>query len=1532
MGVVWRALDRVLGREVALKLARARGTGGTADRAHDARVAAEFALLAELEHPGVVRALDLGRAGASWWMTSEIVEGQRLDRWAAGPGASAEALERLVVDLLGTLGWLHGRGLVHGDLKPANVLVTTIGGAAWPVLIDFGLAGAFGGDALGGTRGYLAPELLAGAAPTPASDLYALGVTLRALAPSSPELVRRAEACLAPAPAARPASAHAAAALLGRPSTAPRVGARDAAVLWGDAAPRAAERLTAGGVTVVTLPGDPLPFARAVAARVAALDVPAWVVDGAGGLAVWARLADALAAPIAAPVAAPSDQREVLDAFADAVVLALSGPAAARARLVVAGLERATPATRYVAARALEARVVGGALLVGGGGLALERGALEGAARIEVAAPDDAALTRLVEAFGVASTAGRAWPAAAMGMVRAAVGIGLGTLRALLERWAERGALVTVDGGLAFDEAAFSRLQWRAEASLEALWPVLWEGLPAASRAVAAALHRVGEAGPTLIAALVPSGVADGLAALATAGHLVWRDERAALGPGLTGAIVQGIVALEPPPASAVIEALGRLAARSEVQEAALARALDAAGAPRDAGLAWGRAAEHAERTFDWGRAAAHRLASARSSLRADAPSESFAAAARALVAYRAAGGGPALAEALEVAELAAARTGDRELAHEARLMRARTHLELGRPGDALEAADALAPEVEDGTRLAAELALVRGTTLARLGRRAEARVDLDRAMARFEAAGDLHAVVRVANNLGILAFHDGALDAAADAWARAARAKATTGDRRGQRIGLSNRGLALRERGDYVGAWIAATDALALATQIGDMVGRATGHLARAQLALDLGLPERAEAELAAFDAVPWRPELTRGDGANVRARLLIARGDRPGAAALARHTLATPFDPAVLAEAGALLLVADPDDPHEPPAPDGVAGGLRLLVEAARVLSAARAGRWSEARPLLVAVAARCEPVPPPAVAVALEALMAAADLLAQDEARARLDAGLAATHRAQREAVAALGLATPQPREARNLRNTTQAPPDAAATDDPNVTPTTEIALTVLSHVMGAALPDPARWAQVLRGAADAARCELHLGADRLVDVASPRPQDQRPRFSDLADARRLPFEAREPDGRLEALGLHLAASDAALFLGWPEARGPRDATALTMAARVADLALAYERARADGARLAARLDELQAAHRDEVTSLREALEQSQSALDLRFDYGGVVHRSPGMRRVLATLDKVTDRDLPVLVLGESGVGKELVARALHQNGPRKGRRFVAENCGAIPKDLFESTFFGHVKGAFTGALAPRQGLFEQADGGTLFLDEVGELPLDHQVKLLRVLQEKKVRPVGASREVPVDFRLVAATNRDLEQLVKEGKFREDLFYRLAVVRVVVPPLRERREDVVAIAEHLLEAHAGRLGRRPRLSPEAADRLQAYAWPGNVRELENEILRALALCDGDVIKARHLSQNVQRAGGEAPSRPSEAKKATGIEPLEVTLGRVERDAILAALKHTQGQKAAAARLLGLSRPGLDAKLARHGIEARSLKRSPG
>ncbi len=287
---------------------------------------------------------------------------------------------------------------------------------------------------------------------------------------------------------------------------------------------------------------------------------------------------------------------------------------------------------------------------------------------------------------------------------------------------------------------------------------------------------------------------------------------------------------------------------------------------------------------------------------------------------------------------------------------------------------------------------------------------------------------------------------------------------------------------------------------------------------------------------------------------------------------------------------------------------------------------------------------------------------------------------------------------------------------------------------------------------------------------------------------------------------------------------------------------------------------------------------------------------------MQRIRAMIAKLARSQAPVYISGESGTGKELVARLIHDKGPRRDGPFIPVNCGAIPTELMESEFFGHKKGAFTGATADKQGLFQAADGGTLFLDEVAELPLHMQVKLLRAIQEKAVRPVGAHAEVPVDVRILSATHKDLAQLVEAGQFRQDLYYRINVIQLAVPPLRERLEDLPQLVEHFL----GRLSPAgATLAPDALTALSRYHFPGNVRELENILERALTLSDGDTITAADLLL----PEGDCDHR-HEFPAPTGDEfALEDYLGEIERSVILNALEKTGHNKTAAAKLLGIS-----------------------
>jgi transcriptional regulator with PAS, ATPase and Fis domain len=316
-------------------------------------------------------------------------------------------------------------------------------------------------------------------------------------------------------------------------------------------------------------------------------------------------------------------------------------------------------------------------------------------------------------------------------------------------------------------------------------------------------------------------------------------------------------------------------------------------------------------------------------------------------------------------------------------------------------------------------------------------------------------------------------------------------------------------------------------------------------------------------------------------------------------------------------------------------------------------------------------------------------------------------------------------------------------------------------------------------------------------------------------------------------------------------------------------------------------------------------------------------GVVGHSESLVDVYRVIDRVADTNCTVLITGESGTGKELVARAVHLASSRAQAPFVAVNCGAIPENLLESELFGHAKGAFTGAYSTRTGRIGQAQGGTLFLDEIGELPLSLQVKLLRILQSREYSPVGDTRVITADVRIVAATNIDLEQAVRHGTFREDLYYRLNVIHVCVPPLRERRSDIPLLCAFFLEEARARTGRRGvrYFSVEAMSLLEGYAWPGNVRELENTIERAVLLCRNDTILPRDLPAKVC-------GLPTEDRKAaaqlpeTGID-LRGAVESFENNLIRQALERTRWNKNQAARLLGLNRTTLVEMLKRKRIE---------
>jgi len=321
-------------------------------------------------------------------------------------------------------------------------------------------------------------------------------------------------------------------------------------------------------------------------------------------------------------------------------------------------------------------------------------------------------------------------------------------------------------------------------------------------------------------------------------------------------------------------------------------------------------------------------------------------------------------------------------------------------------------------------------------------------------------------------------------------------------------------------------------------------------------------------------------------------------------------------------------------------------------------------------------------------------------------------------------------------------------------------------------------------------------------------------------------------------------------------------------------------------------------------------RESIEERHLAE--RVSLEEMIGKSPVMQNVFATVRKVADTEVPVLILGESGTGKELIANAIHNRSARKKGPFVAINCAAIPETLIESELFGHEKGSFSGATAQRRGKFEYAKGGTLFLDEIGDLLPELQVKILRFLQEKVMERVGGRESIQVDARVIAATNQDLEAAVKAGRFREDLYFRLAVVRLILPPLRDRGEDVIELAHYLAESYCREMKKQMiRFSKPALDAMRQHPWPGNVRELQNRVQRALVLSDGKMISPSEL--DLSEPLGEQESTPGSLKEARE---------GFERDIIVRALRDNDGNISKTARAIGISRPTLYELMERHGL----------
>jgi Nif-specific regulatory protein len=338
-------------------------------------------------------------------------------------------------------------------------------------------------------------------------------------------------------------------------------------------------------------------------------------------------------------------------------------------------------------------------------------------------------------------------------------------------------------------------------------------------------------------------------------------------------------------------------------------------------------------------------------------------------------------------------------------------------------------------------------------------------------------------------------------------------------------------------------------------------------------------------------------------------------------------------------------------------------------------------------------------------------------------------------------------------------------------------------------------------------------------------------------------------------------------------------------------------------------------------EKLSELQRENERLQEQIQTNFRPKNLIGNSNTMRSVFLHIEQVANGTTTVLIRGESGVGKELVARALHEQSPRKGKSFVKLNCAALPESIIESELFGHEKGAFTGAIAMRKGRFEVADGGTIFLDEIGDLSPPTQVKLLRVLQEKEFERVGSQTSIRCDVRIITATSRNLEEMIERESFRADLYYRLNVFPIYVPPLRERKSDILLLADHFVEKFSQTSGKQVRrISTAAIDLLMSYHWPGNVRELENCIERAVLLCPAKSIEAHHLPPTLQK-------KVAAEKMAAGT--LEAAVGALEYEMIVSELKACDGNMAAAARRLGLTERQIGLRTKRFSIDFKRFRR---
>ncbi|MCC6746994.1 MAG: sigma 54-interacting transcriptional regulator [Deltaproteobacteria bacterium] len=1625
-GTVWRAEDRrVPGRSVAIK----RLTAGTDSEDGLRR---ELVVLRRLRHPAIaaVHGLERGPSGEAL-LVMELVEGPTLDRWCR-EATRADAL-RVFAELLGALDFLHRRGVMHRDLKPDNVRVSPEG----PKLLDFGLAARGGAPtAVGGTLGYLAPEVLEGAPPSAQSDLYALGVMLAgAFFQLSPPLDPGSDALATQLDAQGAATSDAE--LAGIARIARQLLARDPSLRPASAAEslRLLEELPGGSVgrTVSLLLGRGLCSPLLVGRNAELAELERCLEDLSRG-----AHASRLALVVGEPGSGRSRLLEevALSAEARGLPVQVGWPS------VAAPEGEASSAPDPVAERARAvARILGALEALGSTPGLLVLDDLDEALDVELVQ----VLLRLPDRplLVVASTTEAA---------RADRTLGPRGLRLALSPLPDDAVRSLVGSMLPCGVAPDPLVGEVAS---------LAEGSPL----LAAELVRLGVAAFLASGGQGPLRLPDGLernrpqardVAVARVRQLSEPARRTGALLALLGTAVPRRLLVELDPTLSD-ERLGALALEGVARR-------DEGDAVRLASPALGRALLDAVTAEERGALGRHTLAALRADptlatlraavrvnagLKEEAPTELLAGARAAREALDLSESLRLYREALSCHGLAspARQRGAEELAA---LLQA-----LGRHGDAVavlaQAADEVIPDERaaalcaladaqlkagrtdealgtlsraEGTGISTRPAVLKAKVLLFAGRHAEAQAvaellseSLDPAV-RAEA---LHVV-------GLVHYYRGALDlalAALDgAWAAVAarpdrlaaarisnslalvhqrradftRARACYQEalRRARELKhlpfeatfLMNLASVAQQLGDFASALAGYQQSLETATRFGggremaqvshnlarlyallgqeqrarQLLGRAEslaqglawralqGHnrVVQAELALSRGAAEEAAAALDDAEGCFATTEEAAGvaEVALGRARVALCRGDASEAWSRARGALELCRGAEVLT-LQAHLLCGSAELAREGGTPESALRELRQAQRLAEDVSDPEAQAEVQAR-LADAHAAAGD-----ATSASLHRQLALQTVRAQLE---RLPEALRPAYRATtwRAAILASG-ETPQPGA-----SDPQRPGDRTQKLDAELL----AALLQVNKELNAE-PDLRRLLErIMDHAVELAGAErgfLLLDQGGKLDVQVARNIDQETiRRKEFKISRSVAEEvvsrgkpvmtvdALHDDRFREFLSVHHLRLRSILCVPLVIRRAVRGAIYLdnrfqteAFTARQRDLLSAFadqaaiaigtwelleenrrrqaelEQGREDLRRVNAELERALASQSERLDELAELARRQKGELEGRYQFENLVGQSAAMREVFRLIDRVKDSTAPVFIFGESGTGKELVAKALHYGGHRKAGPFVSVNCGAIPPTLLESELFGHQKGAFTGAERTTHGLFERADGGTIFLDEVGDTSAELQVKLLRVLQEKRFSRVGAEEELHSDFRLVAASNKDLGELVRQGRFREDLFYRINVIQLQLPPLRRRREDIPLLVAHLFARHGGDAAR---LSKAALRLLVDHDWPGNVRELENEVLRMLAL-GGETVLPEDLSPRLQGARSADVSAPAGGPGLEGL-PLKDAIAELERQLALSALKACRGSVTEAARRLGMTRVGLHKLLRRHGL----------